>query len=285
MAFSVSEFKANGAQFGFIRPAYFMANIAKIPGWMQAQGGQTQFLCYLCSGGNIPGITIAVNDERRWGYGPTQKIPYDVVHPDVTLTFYCDGNAAAYAMFDQWLRSIVTYYDPTDVYQGAAFGEIQYPSNYLTNLEMYAYNEAPGADNPTEIIRTTMYDAFPVSLSDLNMNWGDDGSIATFSVTFVYRYHTIQKNTAASYLSGSGGIALNSGWVSDIANLGFAALNNNKTSLLQQAESLTAGFIGAPALANALNSLISGNLNVGSIIQSVNQLSSSSIGQDISSLF
>jgi hypothetical protein len=285
MPFNIDSFKANGAQFGFMRPAYFMANIAKIPGWMQLQGGSPNFLIYLCSAGNLPGITIGVNDERRWGYGPTQKIPFDVLHPDVTLTFYADGNGSAVAMFDQWLRSIVTFYDPTDVYQGAGFGEIQYPSNYYTNLELYAYNEAPGADNPTEILRYTLYDAFPISMSDIQMDWGNDGAICSFSVTFAYRYHLLQKNTAASYLSGSGGIAINSGWIADIANIGFDAINGNKTALLQQAESITSGFIGAPALAGALNSLISGNFNVGAIVSSFNQLSSSSVGQSISSLF
>jgi hypothetical protein len=273
MPFNVDEFKSNGAQFGFIRPAYFMANIARIPGFMSASGQDPSFLIYLCSGANLPGITLATSDERRWGYGPSQKIPYDVLHPDVTLTFYCDGNGQSVAMFDQWLRSTVTFYDPAQTYQGASYGEVQYPSNYMTNLELYAYNEAPGT-NPTEILRYTLYDAFPISMSDVQMDWGNDGAIASFSVTFAYRYHTLQKNTAASYQGGSGGIVLNAGWIADIANLGYAASNSSKKAFIQQAESITSGFIGAPDLANALNSIASGNININAVVNSFNQLSS-----------
>ena len=269
MAFNIDEFKSNGAQFGFIRPAYFMANIARIPGFLSAKGGDPRFLIYLCSAGNLPGITIATTEERRWGYGPTQKIPTDALHPDVTLTFYADGNGDAIAFFDEWLRSVVTYTDPSGTFKGASYGEIQYPSNYYTNLELYAFNEAPGVDVQTEILRYTLMDAFPISMSDVQMDWSADSSIATFTVTFAYRWHQLQKNEAAAY--GGGGIVINAGWVADIANLGFAAANSTKKTLMIQASNILSGYIGVPSLANALSSIAGGNINIGAVVGSFNQ--------------
>jgi hypothetical protein len=272
MPFDVSEFKSNGARFGFLRPAYFMANVARIPGFLSNRGWDPRFLIYLCSAANLPGIAIATSDERRFGYGPTQKIPYDVLHPDVTLTFYCDGDGESVALFDEWLRSVVTYYDPSKTFKGASYGEIQYPTNYMTNLELYAYNESPGVDNPTEILRYTLVDAFPINMSDVQMDWSNDGAVASFQVTFAYRYHTLQKNSAADYLSGLGGIQYDAGWIADIANIGFAVANRNKQVLVQQVESITCGFIGAPDLANAINSILGGNPNIGAITRSLDQL-------------
>lgn len=271
MPFNIDEFKSNGAKFGFIRPAYFLANIARTPGFLMARGADPRFLIYLCSSGNLPGITVATSDERRWGYGPSQKIPYDVLHPDVTLTFYADGNGDAVAFFDEWMRSIVTYTHPGDTFKGASYGEVQYPSNYYTNLELYAYNEAPGVNDPIEILRYTLYDAFPISMSDISMDWSNDSAIASFSVTFAYRVHELQKNEAAAFEGG--GIVINAGWVRDIANLGFAAANSTKKTLMIQAESILSGYIGLPSLANALNTIKGGNIDIGAVVGTFNQLS------------
>jgi hypothetical protein len=107
-------------------------------------------------------------------------------------------------------------------------------------------------------------------MSDVQMEWGNSDSIATFSVTFAYRVHELQKNEAAEY--DGGGIVVNAGWVRDIANLGFAAANSTKKTLMIQAESVLSGYIGVPSLANALNSIKGGNIDIGAVVGTFKQL-------------
>lgn len=154
-------------------------------------GENTSFLSYLCSGAQLPGISILAPNMQKWGYGPTRKYPIGVIHPDISLTVYSDGEGNAIDFFDQWTRNIVAYGDPQGSVNGSPFGLVQYPDNYLTDIDLFYMSES---GNPQELIRCRFIDAFPIGTGQVSLNWSGHAQIAQFVVPFNYRTFFIVKN-------------------------------------------------------------------------------------------
>ena len=256
MAFDIQKFGSEALGYGLIRPSHFVAAIPTAPAWYK---GQTRFLSYLCSSGNLPGSQVITSEERIRGYGPARKVPYDIATTDVTLTFYCDGNGETVAFFDNWIRNVVAHGNPakTTPLNGASYGEVQYPSHYETVLVMYVYNENPGnGDNPVEILKYTMDRAYPVSMSEVQFDWNNGEAIQTFSVTFTFHTFYLEKNIAAKYGQGQG-VARDSGYLARARGQGaFDGQNEFAKYAQEAAKSVNPGFVGLPGI-DALVGMVS----------------------------
>lgn len=185
--FNVENFKSQTGA-GFTRNSFFYMSIYPPQFWA---GENTSFLSYLCSGAQLPGISILAPNASKWGYGPTRKFPINVSHPDISLTIYSDGQGNAIDFFDQWTRNVVTYGDPQSSVNGAPFGLVQYPSNYLTDIDLFYMSES---GNEQELIRCRFIDAFPIGVGPVNLSWAGRAQISQFVVPFNYRTFFIVKN-------------------------------------------------------------------------------------------
>jgi len=185
--FDIEEFKSNN-KMGFSRNSFFYMMVYPPNFWA---GENTSFLSYLCSGAQLPGISILAPDVNKWGYGPTRKYPIGVAHPDIALTIYSDGEGNAIDFFDQWTRNVVTYGDPQSAVNGSPFGLVQYPDNYKTDIDLFYMSES---GNPQELIRCRFIDAFPIGMGQVNLSWAGQSQIAQFVVPFNYRSFFIVKN-------------------------------------------------------------------------------------------
>ena len=270
MAFDIQRFNAEATGYGFIRPAHFLAAIPQPPAWYK---GTTRWLSYLCSSGNLPGTQILTSEERNIGYGPSRKIPYDVAHGDVTLTFYSDGNGEVLAFFDNWLRNTVAFGNPdkSDPISGASYGEVQYPGHYEAQLQIYQYNENPGpnADSAVEIIKYTMDKAYPVSVSDVQLDWSNGEAIQTVTVTFTYKTFWLEKNKARKYGGSGPAVVRDRGYLDAARGSGmFDGENEFARFAMDYAQSTNPGFIGLPfvdqlvGMVSGLYSTVTDKLNV-----------------------
>lgn len=224
MSFDIEEFKANTPA-GFSRTSFFYMNVGQPGFW----SGDTSFLNYLCSASQLPGVTIVAPNLVKWGYGPGRKFPVGVVHPDIPITVYSDGNGQAYDFFNQWLQNTVSYGQINSPINGAPFGTVNYPDAYRTTLSLYYMSETGD-----ELIRCTFIEAFPVGMGSVGLNWAAQGNVATFSVVFNYRTFT------ALRMSVDGGV---------ITPTSFSV-----GGILTDPLSITSGFIGN--LQNASQSLL-----------------------------
>lgn len=187
MAFNIENFKSQTG-LGFTRNSFFYMVIYPPKFWA---GQNTSFLSYLCAGAQLPGISILAPDLQKWGYGPTRKYPMGVSHPDISLTVYSDGGGNAIDFFDQWTRNVVAYGDPQSSVNGSSFGLVQYPENYLTDIDLFYMSES---GNPQELIRCRFIDAFPIGMGQIGLSWAGRAQIAQFLVPFNYRSFFIVKN-------------------------------------------------------------------------------------------
>ena len=266
MSFSITDFRSNAMQYGFTRPSFFLATIPSPPAWYAGGGNNTRFLTYLCSTATLPGSQIITSDERIGGYGKSRKVPYDVGHTEVNMTFYADGNGEALAFFEGWLRNIVAYGADDINIKGAYRGEVHYPDHYEAQLEIFQYNENPSTNN-IEILKYTLNQAYPVSIGEQQLSWESGDAISQINVSFAMKDYWITKNIAGKKGSGAA-MQRDPNYNQRFEQDGFMAEYESRKNRGDKAEGITTGTLGIDKLSAGLeliskySSMINDKLNV-----------------------
>lgn len=143
---------------------------------------------------NLPGASVGINKVRRYGFGPNVPYATDVDFNDVAVTFIADGSGVVLRAFNYWINDIVKfsssgdpgeetndYLSPSNKVQGAPYF-FNYKKEYVAKKFLITlYNEVRD-----EIFVYSLEDAFPTSVSDINLNWGSTNQLASFTVNFTY---------------------------------------------------------------------------------------------------
>ena len=139
-----------------------------------------------CEQTSLPGLSLASDDGvRRYGTGPTEKMPYGAIFTDLSLGFLADGQGEILKMFHNWMKYIVNYDSRYNGVTGLNFAEpyeVGYKDEYAATIEITVFNEASD-----KIITYTLNEAFPLFLGEIGMSWADNDSIMKIPVTFSYR--------------------------------------------------------------------------------------------------
>lgn len=180
MAFSVNEFRNHFAKHrDYAKTSKFDVLIFK----PKSLAVETTDLRFQCETAELPGLTVNTVDGRY--YGIPQSVASVATYNDITLTFICAADLWEKKLFDQWMNSIV----PSNSFL------LAYKDDYATKIQINQYYEdAPDASAgatvntaPEKSYIVSLYNAFPTSVSPLQLNWADDG-ILRLSVTFKYDY-------------------------------------------------------------------------------------------------
>lgn len=188
---------------GVSRPSLFYVKINP-PLFLNAVGKVTEDLQFLTESCSLPGISLATTDIRRFGYGPTEKKPYAPIFTDQTMTFLGDGRGTVHKFFYQWLNGMVKFNSPNGdtslTVKGSAYGvptfEVAYKTQYRTDIEIVTYDELH-----RQIIIVKMYDAYPIFMGDVALNWNDTDSIMRIPITFSY-FNWERTNISIDYTAG-----------------------------------------------------------------------------------
>jgi len=153
----------------FLRPTLFKTIIG-LPNKL-SNAHDAQIISYACQNCTLPGRRFSTADARR-GTPIMQKIPYDVLYPEVNMTFQVTKGMKERALFDDWQNII--YNEKTNV-----FG---YPDDYM--VEAYIVQ----LDAKTDEVRMyTLREAFPISVGEIQLAWDAFDQIETFTVSFMYK--------------------------------------------------------------------------------------------------
>lgn len=193
--FNVETFKSSISKNGVMRNNKFLVRMP-YPRGMNGKSALTNTSRYLelwCESTNIPGVSLATNEIRRYGYGNIEKKPYVAVNNDVNFSFISDGNSDIWSFFQQWIRMIVNYdmrYGiNADRNNGVLAGqkpfELGYKYEYVSDIEVIVFNE-----NGKDILTVILREAYPTFVGDVQLNWGDTNNIARIPVTMtVYDWY------------------------------------------------------------------------------------------------
>lgn len=194
--FDVDLFRTYMNKAGVIRTSHFTMTIPKPPGLKANSDKDSEFdslireLGFAIEATNLPGISMATDEVRRYGYGVFEKKPYVPIFADVNFRAICDREGKIYDFFQSWLKLIINYdsrKSKTNGATGVGRGrmdpyEIAYKSEYAADVVIQVYNEYA-----KEVIKVTLLEAYPIFMGDVNLNWGDTNSIVRLPITMTFR--------------------------------------------------------------------------------------------------
>lgn len=143
---------------------------------------------------NLPGVNFTTTQNRRQGIGYQQKYVSDVTFNDLTVSFINNGDMDMSILFSDWMNSIVRFNEyvevPTpDVTQKLPY-EFEYKSQYIAgDFYIAVFDERRDWVSEYRIL-----EAFPISMSDISMNWNSTDEFARFTVNFAYSFWNVSFN-------------------------------------------------------------------------------------------
>ncbi len=191
--FKISDFKtAIGKP---VRPNLFKAEIL---GWdkndvlnalLKDRGvSDIKDFSFRCEKAEFPGRSIATSDDTGGG-GPALKLPYDVTYNDISISVICSTDMKERLFFESWIDSIVgragglTKGVPTG-------GLVSYFDDYARGITL-TVNQLDEAGKT--LIKYTMNDVYPITISPMNATWEEVNSYQRFGVTLFYRHYSFSK--------------------------------------------------------------------------------------------
>ena len=171
---------------GFTRPSYFYVEIST-PRMMTRDSNSARTLAFLCETANLPGVSLATTDIRRYGYGPFERKPHSPAFVDMTMSFFVDASGLVQKFFYKWINGIVKFdelpFGPVGQTQTTKLApfEVNYKENYKADILITTVDESNN-----DIVNVRLRDAYPIFMGDVNLGWGDNDSISRLPITFTY---------------------------------------------------------------------------------------------------
>ena len=158
MSFSVTSFLSKAETLGSLaRKNKF--SIQLIP--PRATRLSTGKIDFLCKKATLPARTSATTEHRMYGYA--LSVPYETTYENVTLSFHEVNNFEVRKFFETWME----YINPQDTYN------INYYDKYKSEIKIYVYDDVISEPDPSRAIYSvTLMDAYPATLSSVDMDWG-----------------------------------------------------------------------------------------------------------------
>lgn len=170
MAGSISEFKSS-FKTDLARPNRFDVLIPVPVILFSAPLVTSRSLSYRCEIANLPGRTFETHEQKT--YGPIEKYPHLASYTDIDLTFMVDDDMKQKYMFDSWLD----YINPR------LTNNYSYKEDYSTTITINQYDVTNKLSYSVDL-----YEAFPISMNQLDLDWSNTDGLHKLSVTFAYTY-------------------------------------------------------------------------------------------------
>lgn len=135
----------------------------------------------------LPGVSLAVDEIRRYGTGVIEKKPLVPVFTDLPIIFRLDARGRIRNLLTNWVRLIMPI--SFEVGMRAQVGslptqlpfEIAYKADYTVDLTVRAFNAAG------EIAEEVVFrEAYPQTITDVPLAWGSRGDYARLKTSFCF---------------------------------------------------------------------------------------------------
>lgn len=180
MSFDVGQFRAQMVGDG-ARPNLFEVHmpfpaISRVQGSPSAGAVDSKFT-FMCRTSQLPGSTLGSVPVNY--FGREIKLAGNRTFPEWTVTVINDEDFLVKNTFEKWMNSISSHRG-----NFRASGALS-PSSYTVDTVINQY----GKEIPGPIIKQYKFiGMFPIDLSPIDVDWGQNDTIEEFSVTFSYQY-------------------------------------------------------------------------------------------------
>jgi hypothetical protein len=179
MAFNVSTFKRQMTGDG-ARPNLFKVSITGATNYWTLDSVNDHFFIRASS---IPGATMGTVVTPY--FGREVKFAGNRTFADWTVTVLNDENFKVRARLEEWMMKINSHEGNQRITTGAING-------YFGTATVQQLGK-----NASNVLRNyTFQNIFPVDLSEITLDWGDNDSIEEFTCTFTFDYWESKPGTA-----------------------------------------------------------------------------------------
>ncbi len=210
MPFNIDTYKASIAKQGILRnnrfdvivnpPDILSGSTIVTAAGGSSSGDISRLLKFRAEQFKAPGISLDTKPINRYGMGTYQKMPYSASYTDNSITFLSDGYGNMWNFWYQWIDSIFNFAG-NDQAPGSVIGgfntlpsyQLEYKDRYATTISVIIYNEAG-----QQVQKINMYDAFPISINDVDLNWGMKNQPLKVTVGISFKEFTIEKSTVSN---------------------------------------------------------------------------------------
>lgn len=213
--FNVQDFRASVLNDGVMPINRFVVSIPVISSFTFLSGGTgissawsssfkkgTQFLQYRAESVRLPGASLDTFTTRRYGVGPYQKYPTNVSFNDISITFLDDSKASIWRAMYDWQNKVFDFGGNQPNLFSGLFGSLgntpTNPSYYLNYKDDYAVDIVIDVFNQidTKPVQTVLLkQAFPVSVNDVPLDWGNNDQLLKVQTTFTFSEWTLLTDT------------------------------------------------------------------------------------------
>ena len=137
---------------------------------------------------NLPGLSFETNVVNRYGVGPYQKFPTNINLPNVNINFLETKNGNIYKRISAWMQYI--FNKSVDKNAGLASYDLAYKYDYSRDAIINVINN----EDALPAITIYLYDAFPIAINDIFLNWESKNSLINISTTFTFSDFAIYRN-------------------------------------------------------------------------------------------
>lgn len=187
MPFNVNEMLATiNANGGFSKASKFIVRITPPTSLLSNINNDFTFFC---DSATLPGLSYQTDEIRMHGYGNSEKRPYAPIFQDVNVTFFNDSDGRVLKFLHLWQQSIYNFNDATNpnaTARGIVSNSFAYPGGsdgYYGVVDIIHYDESQ-----KEIISFQLFEAYPVSVGDIQVDWNLNDQLIKIPVTFAYTY-------------------------------------------------------------------------------------------------
>lgn len=182
MAFNLNEFR-NKLVHGGARPSQFEMQITwplNIP-LGQLASADVRFLCSISQ---IPGSQVGTIPVPYFG----RKLKYagDRVFEDLTVTIINDEDYKIRHALEDWSRAITGHSTTVSQYNGGIATSAQQALSYATEGVVTQLSRNENGNGPSHSYR--FIGMFPVNIGTIDLNWGANDEIETYTCQFAYQW-------------------------------------------------------------------------------------------------
>lgn len=183
MVFNINEFKSNVAVNGGLLKNNRFAVLMSKPNVIPASYTDLTALRFYAESASVPGMALQSAEQRREGVGNLEKTPWGAAFTDLNISFRIDQKTKVWNFFQVWMNAIYDYNMDTEG-RARTYFELAYKDDYVVNMSVFVYNEIDRGKK--EVIAIDFVDAFPIAISDMQLNWGNT-DIMKLNVTFNFK--------------------------------------------------------------------------------------------------
>lgn len=135
-------------------------------------GVDSRSVAIMCNVANLPGRSLKTYENRH--YGVPFKLPFTAEYSDITFSFITQLNFKERQFFEDWQEKIVN----------PSTGLVGFYDDYKGDIIISHLSGKDGFED----YEIKLYDAYPVTLSDIGLGYSMTNEIIISGVTFTYRY-------------------------------------------------------------------------------------------------